>query len=155
MSDLAPLESLCAGLLAQLSNKSRRELSRRLAEKLRDSQSARIKDNTDPEGTPYVPRKPQKALKKKKGAIRRRGAMFLKLAGKKWLKPRATPDAAEVAFAGRVQRIAQVHQFGGRDAVNKQGLEADYPARPLLGFSAADRDLVEDEILDHLSRNGV
>ena len=151
MSDLAPLESLCSGLLEQLTDKSRRSLSKRIAERLQASQAERIKAQEAPDGTHYVPRKPQKNLAAKKGRIRRRAEMFLKLSGKRWLKKRSDAVVSEVYFDARVQHMAKVHNEGGRDRVNRSGLEVDYPERRLLGFSDGDIDMVKDISINHLA----
>ncbi|WP_329956115.1 phage virion morphogenesis protein [Collimonas silvisoli] len=55
-----------------------------------------------------------------------------------------------IGFFGRVARIARVHQEGLKDRVSKKGPEYQYPARPLLGFSATDQALIRDSLLRHL-----
>ncbi len=147
MSELAPLETLCNGLLTQISATERRKLARQIATALRQSQAQRIARQQDPDGSSFSPRKPQ--LRKKKGAIRR--AMFAKMRTAKWLKIEATPDTATVVFADAVQHMADVHQHGLRDKVNPRGLTAQFPARRLLGFSHADTDMVQDAVLAHLA----
>jgi hypothetical protein len=39
------------------------------------------------------------------------------------------------------------------DRVAPDGPLAKYPARPLLGFSSVDRDMVRKLVLDHLNRS--
>ena len=79
--------------------------------------------------------------------------MFRRLRTARFLKANATPEGAEVGFSGVAARIARVHQFGLRDKVNrKTGLSASYPARQLLGFSAADEAGISQLITDHLAR---
>lgn len=150
MSELAPFDARVAGLLSQLQPAARRRLAAEIARRLKASQAQRIAAQRNPDGTPYEPRKPQTRLAAKRGALRRR-AMFAKLRTARWMKTAATPDAAVITFAAAVQRMAQVHQYGLRDKVNKSGLMADYPERRLLGLAASEIDDIEDRILDHLA----
>ncbi len=149
MNELAPLESFAAGLIASLEPAARRELAREIARRLRESQAKRIAAQLNPDGSAYEPRKPR--LRRMKGGVRRK--MFSKLRTARWMKVEATPAAAAVTFAAQVQGMARVHQYGLRDKVNLRGnLEADYPARRLLGFTPAEIATVEDMILAHLAR---
>lgn len=150
MSDLAPLDAYCSALLASLQPSARRQLARQIATGMRASQAKRIASQHNPDGSDFAPRKPHK-FRSKKGSIRR--TMFAKLRTAKYLKTEASPNAAVISFAGEVQRIAQVHQFGLRDKVNRRrNLEADYPARKLLGITRTDVSLVEELVLAHLAR---
>lgn len=149
MSDLAPLDAYCSALLARLGSSERRKLARKISTGMRTSQAKRIASQHNPDGSPFAPRKPQK-LRTKKGSIRR--TMFAKLRTSKYLKTETSPNSAVVSFAVQVQRIAQVHQFGLRDKVNRHNLEADYPARELLGITRTDVALVEELVLNHLAR---
>lgn len=150
MSDLRSLEDWASGLIASLDGQSRRALAREIAKELRDRQAKRIGEQLNPDGTPYAPRKPR--LRRNGGAIRRK-AMFAKLRTAKYLKVEASPAAATLVFAGAVQRMAQVHQYGLRDRVSRKSSspEIQYQTRELLGIAAADRDLLADIILKHLS----
>lgn len=150
MSDLAPLEAYCSGLLASLQPSARRQLARQIATGVRAIQSKRIASQHNPDGSPYAPRKLQK-FRSKKGGIRR--TMFAKMRTAKYLKTEASPNAAAVTFAAEVQRIAKVHQLGLRDKVNRRrNLEADYAVRELLGITRTDVELVEDLVITHLAR---
>lgn len=148
--ELAPLDAWCRDLITRLEPAQRRALAREIAKRLRESQVKRIASQTNPDGSPYITRKPQK-IRGKLGSIRRQ--MFAKLRTSKWLKAQSTPDAAVVAFTAGAMRIAEIHQFGLRDKVNRRrsNLEVDYPARRLLGFTAAEVDAVEDLVLKHLA----
>jgi phage virion morphogenesis protein len=147
---LAPLDTRLAGLLAALEPRERTGLARDIARTLRASQAARIAAQQNPDGSAYAPRKPNLKLRHQRGGIRRR-AMFAKLRTARWLKAEATAESAVVAFANQVQRIAQVHQRGLRDRVNRTGLEVDYPARRLLGFTDPEIRVIEARVLDHLA----
>lgn len=150
MSDLAALDAWCNALIGQLQPAARRQLARQIATGIRANQARRIAAQRNPDGSPFAPRKPQR-LRSKKGSIRRQ--MFGKLRTAKWLKTQTSADSAIVSFAGQVQRIAQVHQFGLRDKVNRRGsLEVQYAQRELLGITPEDAALVESLVLDHLSR---
>jgi phage virion morphogenesis protein len=137
--------------LAKLTPAARRQVARSIAIALRRSQQRRIAAQTSPDGSPFPARKGSSSLREKRGAIRRRkDAMFVKLRTARWLKANVTAEGAEVGFFGRVARLARVHQDGGDDRVSPGGPVARYPARPLLGFSAADRVMVRDLLLTHL-----
>ena len=150
VDDLSQLEDWCAPLLAKLGAGQRRSLARTIAVQLRRSQSQRIAAQQNPDGSAYEPRHRQKA-RSKQGRIKR-NAMFAKLRTARWLKTRATADAASVEFAGRVARIARVHQEGGTDKVRPSGPTARYTQRQLLGFTDADRDLIRDLLIEHLAQ---
>ncbi|HJW26431.1 MAG TPA: phage virion morphogenesis protein [Rhodocyclaceae bacterium] len=146
--DLAPLESFAASLVATMEPSARRSLARDIAKNLRTSQGKRIAAQQNPDGTDFAPRKPQ--LRHQTGKIRR--TMFAKLRTFKYLKANSTPDEAIVRFTRDVERIARVHQLGLRDKVNrKTGLEADYPARRLLGLTAADETMIAEAVTAHLA----
>ncbi|HWX03206.1 phage virion morphogenesis protein [Collimonas sp.] len=133
---------------------TRRGLLRRsccLAQDLRRSQAQRIASQQAPDGTPYAARKQRKNLRGKKGRIKRqKAAMFQKIRTQKNLKIEQDENQLSVGFFGRVARIARVHQEGLTDKVAKKGPAYHYPARPLLGFSAADQVLIRDLLFLHL-----
>lgn len=144
----AAIEAFAANLIAALEPAARRALAKSIAGTLRTSQAKRIAAQQNPDGTAYAPRKPQ--LRHQQGKLRR--TMFAKLRTGKYLKASSTADEAIVTFTREVQRIASVHQLGLRDRVNRRtGLEADYPARELLGLSADDHTLIRDIVTAHLA----
>ncbi|MGA4279061.1 phage virion morphogenesis protein [Ralstonia nicotianae] len=147
MSESRELEAWLAGMLTKLDAPARRTLAHAVAAELRRRQAARIAEQRNPGGSPYVPRKPQ--LRHRAGRIRR--AMFVRLRLARYMKTEADANAAVVTFAGSAQRIATVHHFGLRDRVNKAGLTAQYPARELLGIDEADVRRISDLVLLHLS----
>ncbi|MDD5175748.1 MAG: phage virion morphogenesis protein [Sterolibacterium sp.] len=147
-NDLAPFEARLAGLLHSIEPAQRRQLARVIAARLRTSQSRRIADQLNPDGTLYAPRRPR--LRRKKGFVRRK--MFTKLRTARWMKVEATPEAAVVTFAGQVQHMAKVHQYGLRDRVDRKGgPEVDYPRRELLGLTDPEIADIEDAVLAHLA----
>lgn len=75
-------------------------------------------------------------------------AMFRGLRKSRWQRAGADQDQAWVEFAGRAARIAALHHHGGRDKVSDDGPEADYPARPLIGFGPNDEAMVLNRFID-------
>lgn len=149
--DLSAIEDWASALLTKVAPAGRRKVVRAIAAALRRNQQQRIATQREPDGAPFVPRKPRKDLRGKKGRVKRQ-ALFAKLRTSKWLKTRATPESAEVGFTGRASRIATVHQYGDMDAVTPGGKRVRYPRRRLLGFAESDRTTVRDQLIDHLSR---
>jgi len=152
VSELAPFEAYLSGLIKNLEPTAQRTLARDIAKRLRESQSKRIGLQLNPDGSAYEPRKPQLRLRNKKGKVRR--TMFAKLKQTKYLKASATSSSAIVSFTRQVERIAQVHQYGLRDKVNKRrsDLEVKYPERRLLGISSSDEEMIRDLVIDQLAR---
>lgn len=148
MNELKPFNDKLAGLIAGLSASRRRQMAAEIAKRLRISQQGRIKRQQAPDGSPYADRKRQ-PIRSKKGRVKRQ--MFAKLRTNRYMKAKGTADAALVEFAGRVQRIARVHQEGLRDRPNRHSRDVQYDARPLLGFSKSDRQIVEEVIIARLS----
>lgn len=148
MADLAPLDAQLKALLASASGAGMPRLSRRIAIALRKSQAERIAAQQAPDGSAFEPRKPQPRLRTKSGRIKN---MFHRLRTNKHLRIRSTATAAEVGFSGRDARLAQVHQEGLIDAVNRRGLSVRYPVRTILGFAESDRRAIRDALVDHLS----
>ncbi|CAH3501202.1 MAG: phage virion morphogenesis protein [Enterobacter hormaechei] len=149
MSDFKPFDNKLAGLLAALSPAGRRKLAGEIAKQLRTAQQQRIKQQKAPDGSPYQARKRQ-PLRAKKGRIKR--AMFQKLRTNRYMKASGRENGAVVEFTGKVQRIARVHQYGLKDRPNAHAQDVQYAERQLLGFSQADKQLVETLTIKHLSR---
>lgn len=155
MNDLGLFEDWLGGLLTRLDAPARRMAMRDVARALRRSQQARIAAQRNPDGSAYDPRKPRlrgaKSLRDKRGRLKR-SAMFVKLRTTRYLHAESDSNSLAIGFAGRVARIARVHQFGETDRVSPGGPQYAYPARMLLGFSAEDRELIRDILLDHLAQ---
>ncbi|ELW9465852.1 phage virion morphogenesis protein [Enterobacter hormaechei subsp. xiangfangensis] len=149
MSEFKPFDNQLAGLLAALSPAGRRKLAGEIAKQLRTAQQQRIKQQIAPDGSPYQARKRQ-PLRAKKGRIKR--AMFQKLRTNRYMKASGRENGAVVEFTGKVQRIARVHQYGLKDRPNAHAQDVQYAERQLLGFSQADKQLVETLTIKHLSR---
>ncbi|EAA7200174.1 phage virion morphogenesis protein [Salmonella enterica] len=150
MSELTALQERLAGLIASLSPAARRQMAADIAKKLRASQQQRIRRQQAPDGTPYAARKRQPVRRSKKGRIRRE--MFARLRTNRFMKAKGSDSAAVVEFTGRVQRMARVHQYGLKDRPNRHSRDVQYAARPLLGFTRDDEQMIEDIIIRHLGK---
>ncbi|MEN4536829.1 phage virion morphogenesis protein [Pantoea agglomerans] len=148
MSELQLVNDRLEALISSLSAPARKEMARAIAKKLRASQQQNIKRQQAPDGTPFKPRKTQ-PVRSKKGRIKRE--MFAKLRTAKYMKTQASPNEAVIEFAGNVQRMACVHHYGLRDRPSRQGKDVQYEARPLLGVSTKDLDMIERVVIDFLS----
>lgn len=148
MNDFKPFDDKLAGLIAALSPAARRRMAADIAKTLRARQQRRIKTQKAPDGTPYAARKRQ-PVKAKKGRVKRE--MFAKLRTSRFMKATAGNDAAVVEFTGKVQRMANVHQFGLKDKPGRNSTPVQYDARPLIGFNDEDRQTVEEIIIAKLS----
>ncbi|MBW4211152.1 phage virion morphogenesis protein [Enterobacter asburiae] len=147
MSEFKPFDDKLAGLLASLSPAGRRKLAGEIAKQLRATQQQRIKLQKAPDGSPYQARKRQ-PLRAKTGRIKR--AMFQKLRTSRYMKATGRENSAVVEFTGKVQRIAQVHQYGLKDRPNKHAQDVQYPKRHLIGVSMPDKHEMVKIIIKHI-----
>lgn len=147
MDDLQRVDDWLAALLANLEPAARNRMMRQLAQELRRSQQQNIRLQRNPDGTAFEARRV--TARSKKGRIKRQ--MFAKLRTTKYLKTAATADSASVQFDGKVQRIARVHHYGLRERVRRNGPEARYPARRLLGVNDELETATRDMLLRWLS----
>jgi len=154
MDELQALEQWADALLAKLSPSARRTALLDIARALRRSQQTRIAAQQSPDGSAYTARKTRptkggKKLRDKQGRIKR-NAMFMKLRTARFLKIEADGASLAVGFTGRIARIARIHQEGERAPVAPGGPEYTYPARVLLGFTEADREMIRNRLLSQL-----
>lgn len=132
-------------LTAALEPTQLQQLNRRLAAELRTIQRQRILAQTEPSGTAFAPRKPQRRRTKTGPMYTRRILRAMTV--------RSSAHHAEVGWSGPLARIARVSQSGGTDIVNRRtGQRARYLRRELLGITDADLQRLEPIILDHLSQ---
>ncbi|WP_028696125.1 phage virion morphogenesis protein [Pseudomonas cremoricolorata] len=150
MADLQALENWLTPLLQRLEPAARRTLARDLAQQLRRSQQQRIGAQRNTDGSTYAPRK-QPALRDKRGRVRNKAKMFRKLRTTTHLKARGDATSATVGFAGRVARIAKVHQRGLRDRPRPGSPAVKYPRRELLGLTERDVEIIRNTLLDALA----
>ncbi|MGF6244158.1 phage virion morphogenesis protein [Paraburkholderia sp. GAS38] len=114
------------------------------------SQRTRIAQQRNPDGSAYERRKPRpKHLRDKAGRVKR-DSMFAKLRQTRYMRAETDGLGLAIGFAGRIARVARIHQFGESDRVAPHGPEYKYPARVLLGFSDVDREMIRDLLLAHL-----
>lgn len=147
--NLQALEDWAGALLNRLQPAERRKVTQSVARDLRRSQQQRIGAQKNPDGTPYAPRKPRQPLRAKAGRIKQR-KMFAKLRTARYLRLQSDASSIAIGFAGRVSRLARIHQYGLRDKPGRETPDTQYARRELLGFSASDMDLIRDRLLDHL-----
>ncbi len=147
VADFEALETWLSPLLQKLDGRGRAQLARKAAQQLRRSQQQRIRAQVNPDGSPFEARKPRD-LRGKKGRIKRR--MFERLKMARYLKAKGSPQQAVIGFAGRVSRIARVHQYGLKDRAERGASEVRYARRELLGLSDQDLQQLRDSLLDVL-----
>ena len=148
-NDLEALEDWAGVLLSKLEPAARSKLTRSLAQKLRRSQQQRVKQQRNPDGSPYAARKPRD-LKGKKGRMKRQAKMFNNLPRANYLKAKGDGQSITVGFAGRVARIARVHQYGLKDRAEANAPEARYLKREVLGLTDSDLKFIQDELLIYI-----
>lgn len=149
-NDLEALEDWAGVLLSKLEPAARSKLVRSLAQKLRRSQQKRVKQQRNPDGSPYAARKPRD-LKGKKGRIKRQAKMFQKMPRASYLKAKGDEHSISVGFTGRVARIARVHQYGLKDRAEADAPEVRYKLRQVLGLTNTDINFLKNELLAHLT----
>ncbi|WP_278443820.1 phage virion morphogenesis protein [Pseudomonas oryzihabitans] len=149
MADLEALETWLSPLLQKLDGRGRAQLACKAAQQLRRSQQQRIRAQVNPDGSPFEARKPRD-LRGKKGRIKRR--MFEKIRMARYLKAKGTPQQAVIGFAGRVSRIARVHQYGLKDRAERGAPDVRYARRELLGLQANDITELQSLILETLQK---
>jgi phage virion morphogenesis protein len=147
--DLRALEDWAGALLNQVQPAERRKVTQTIARELRRSQQQRIAAQRNPDGTPYAPRKPRQQLRAKAGRIKQR-KMFAKLRTARYLRLQSDASSIALGFAGRVSRLARIHQYGLRDKPGRNSPDIQYQRRQLLGFSDAELEMIRDQLVAHL-----
>ena len=152
MATVDELQAKLTALIANLSPQARRSLGRKIGQALRKSQANRIARQQNPDGSAFEPRKPRKDFHQKQGRIKRK-AMFAKLRTARHLKVRSNGNEVSVGFNGSSAAIAAVHQYGLSSSPSKdKDFKVQYAQRELLGFSESDVELIENLIIEQLSR---
>ncbi len=139
MDAIAGLNHWLDQIALRLEPGQRRELMRRLAQGLRVRHRDRIKQQRDPDGYRFIPRKRNQI-----GRIKRQGALFQNIG--KQLKTEYSSDHAAVGFGGRTAFVARVHQEGENIKPSKFDKDTQYPTRKLVGFSKDDENWIQSEI---------
>lgn len=152
MATVQEIQEKLTALVNNLSPQARRQLARNIGQALRKNQSARIARQQNPDGTAFEPRKPRKNFRQKQGRIKRK-AMFAKLRTAKHLKVRSNGNEVSVGFNSSSAAIAAVHQYGLKSSPSKnKDFKVQYAQRELLGFNESDFEIIEDLIIEQLSR---
>lgn len=139
----APLEDWLKTALSTLEPDRRREVLRALGREIRKRNQRRISRQTNPDGTPWAPRK-----RNRNGTIRDHARMLQGLREARRMALTATPDKMELGYSGRTARIALVHQLGEVGEVAPGGPNVKYPIREPLGLAPDDIDFARQFILD-------
>jgi len=143
---LAPVDRWLTAVLEALEPAKRKTLLRDIARTLRRRNQRRITRQVGPDGERWPARK-----RNSHGKVRSTAKMMQGLRQARRLGLKASADGATVGYSGVTARIAEVHQYGGVDAVEPGGPRVKYPARPLLGFTAEDLAEARSAILEALS----
>lgn len=155
MDDLNAIEDWAGTLLARLTPAARRAAATDIGRELRRSQQKRIREQRNPDGSTFERRKPRLVmengrLREKQGRIKKQ--MFAKLRTARFFKVKNDAAGVTLGFSGRIARLARVHQDGATAKVAPGGPSYQYPVRQLLGLTAADREMIRDKLLEHLTR---
>ena len=134
----AELSQWLAPYLQGASVAGRRQFSRAVARYLWRSQSARIRDQKNPDGSPFEKRR------------RGKSAMFEKIRQRPHLRTGASETELWVGFRGRAARIARVHQEGKTIAPGPGQKTVRYAERQLLGFTQQDIEQIKSLAETHL-----
>lgn len=132
-------------LAIQLQPSQRRELMRRLAQGMRVRMRDRIKQQRDPDGNRFIPRKRDQI-----GKLKRQGAMFKRIG--RDIKTEYSPDHAAVGFGGRTATVARVHQLGLVIKPSRLSKPTRYARRELVGFGEDDVKWIEQQIQGFLTQ---
>ncbi|MGS0705798.1 phage virion morphogenesis protein [Acinetobacter sp. ANC 3781] len=143
MDAYAGLDHWLDQIALRLEPTQRRELMRRLAQGLRVRQRDRIKQQRDPNGHRFIPRKRNQIGNKK-----RQGDLFQNIG--KDIKTEYSADHAAVGFGGRTAVVAEVHQQGKTIKPSRYAKATHYPIRELVGFSKDDEKWIGYEIQRYL-----
>lgn len=145
--DLDRLRLSLEAMIGRMEPGARLRLARQMGRAVKTANAARIRANLTPEGAAMVPRKrrvtPPNPLGRPEPIARAKtGRMFRKAASPRYLRVNASADGVDIGFRALGARILRIHQDGGREQVSARpdAPFADYPARPLLGLSAEDRE---------------
>lgn len=144
MSDFSELTAWLKRIDEQLDDNGKRQLNQRIATKLKQQWSRRIRSQIDPSGAGFVPRKVKSRRFRTKQNRIKTGAMFIRAAG--MLKTAYSSHHAEIGFAGRLAQIMAVHQYGQVAKPSPNVRAVQYAKRETVGFSSEDEQLIIEEI---------
>ncbi|WP_314338431.1 phage virion morphogenesis protein [Acinetobacter guillouiae] len=147
MNEFAKLPAYTNDILQKMSPGERAKLSKNIGRDLRNSQKQRITSQKNSDGSSYIPRK-KRLRERMKGKVRNK--MFNKIKSLTYLKVMTDANAINIGFAGRIARIARVHQYGLRDRPDKKSSTIQYPKRELLGLTEQDITNIASLLEKHL-----
>ena len=142
MSDFSGLTDWLKRIDEQLDDNAKSQLTQRIATKLKQQWSRRIRSQIDPSGAGFVPRK-AKSRRYQSQRIKT-GAMFIRAS--RMLKTAYSAHHAEIGFVGRLAQIMAVHQYGQVAKPSPNARAVQYAQRETVGFSSEDEQLIIDEI---------
>lgn len=146
MNNADDLANWLTPLIRQLEPGQRTSLAREIGRGLRQRQALRIKQQENPDGSQFEPRKPRTSGK--------RGEMFRQLRKYKYLKFKARSGEVSTGWFGYAAFIARIHQYGLEGKVDpRYSQTVQYPLRELLGLSDADVEWLQDTVLAHLDKS--
>ena len=148
MNDFAQLPQYANEVLQKMSAGQRAKLSNTIGRELRNSQKQRITAQQNPDGSSYTPRK-KRLRERMKGKVRNK--MFSKIKALTYLKIMTNENSINIGFAGRVARMARVHQYGLRDRADKNAPMVQYPKRELLGLTQQEITKITNLLEQHIS----
>ncbi len=88
-------------------------------------------------------------MRSKKGRIKRE--MFAKLRTNRFMKAKGSDSAAVVVYWQGAAHGAGA-SVRAQDRPNRNSRDVQYDARPLLGFTRDDEQMIEDAIIRHLGK---
>lgn len=139
-----------AAIAERFGDGNMRKIARKIGLALRRTNAERISRNVEPDGSAMEPRKPRPLRDQKKDRIRKKARMFPRIRLARNMNIDADADQVELTFNSKVAKTAEVHHFGLRDRVARfRGApQVRYPVRELLGFGAADEEIILATVLD-------
>lgn len=141
MSDFSGLSDWLRRIDSQLDDGQKQVLMRRIATRIKQQWSQRIRSQIDPSGAGFVPRKAKP--RKFRGKRVKTGAMFTK--AHRQLKTAYSSHHAEIGFAGRLAAIMAVHQYGQVAKPSPNARAVQYAVRETVGFSPEDEQIIIEE----------
>lgn len=148
MDHTQSLNEWLAPLVEKLGISQRKRLLHALKRYLLNTNQQRIKAQTNPDGSPFSPRR---AAAQAKGLRNKRGPMFSKLRTTRHLRSSTNAQQTTVGFKGRNSYIARQHQEGITDTSGKYPIQT--LKRQLLGITENDEQNILDIVFTHISEN--
>lgn len=135
MSELQPLADWLNQIAEHFDDRQKRVLTRKISQAVKKNWVKRIRNQQDPNGASFTPRK-----------NRNRGAMFRH--APRMLKTVYNAEKAEIGFDGRYAKIMEVHQYGQTVQPSPNARETTYDVRETVGFSADDEEVIKNIVND-------